>query len=67
LFLKPVTNAGGGGDESLVDDLMQLLIDLRTDARANKDFATADKIRDTVIQMGIAFEDGKDGTRWRKS
>lgn len=67
LFLKPVTNAGGGGDESLVDDLMQLLIDLRTDARANKDFATADKIRDTVTQMGIAFEDGKDGTRWRKS
>ena len=67
LFLKPVTNAGGGSDESLVDDLMQLLIDLRTDARANKDFATADKIRDTVTQMGIAFEDGKDGTRWRKS
>jgi len=67
LFLKPVTNASGGGDESLVDDLMQLLIDLRTDARANKDFATADKIRDTVTQMGIAFEDGKDGTRWRKS
>ena len=59
--------SGGGDDESLLDDLMQLLIGLRTDARDNKDFATADKIRDTVAQIGITIEDGKGGTRWRKS
>ncbi|MDT0689456.1 cysteine--tRNA ligase [Salegentibacter sp. F188] len=39
-----------------------LLIQLRAEARANKDFATSDKIRDQLQEMGIQLKDGKEGT-----
>ena len=42
--------------------VVQLLIDLRNKARANKDFATSDQIRDELIALGIQLKDGKDGT-----
>lgn len=51
-----------GGDA--LDGLMQLLIEIRQSARANKDFATADKIRDQLNELGIVIKDGKDGTTW---
>ena len=41
---------------------VELLIKLRAEARANKDFATSDKIRDELAQLGIELKDGKDGT-----
>lgn len=41
---------------------VELLIRLRAEARANKDFATSDKIRDELAQLGIELKDGKDGT-----
>ena len=41
---------------------VELLIKLRAEARANKDFATSDKIRDELIALGIQLKDGKDGT-----
>ena len=65
LFLKPPAQASGDGDEQLTDGLMQLLIELRASARANKDFATADKIRDELGALKITIEDRKDGTGWR--
>ena len=57
----------GGGDASgLVDGLMQLVIELRQDARARKDYASADKIRDALGRLGIVLEDGKGGTTWER-
>lgn len=41
---------------------IELLIQLRQDARANKDFALSDKIRDELAAKGIQLKDGKDGT-----
>ncbi|WP_324720628.1 cysteine--tRNA ligase [Salinimicrobium sp. HB62] len=41
---------------------VELLIKLRAEARANKDFATSDKIRDELIALGIQLKDGKEGT-----
>ncbi len=41
---------------------VELLIKLRAEARANKDFATSDKIRDELLELGIQLKDGKDGT-----
>ena len=38
----------------------------RNEARASKDFATADQIRDELSAVGIAIEDGSDGTRWHR-
>jgi cysteinyl-tRNA synthetase len=52
-----------GGD--LVDSLLHLLIDLRQQARQNRNWVEADAIRDRLAALGITVEDGADGTRWR--
>ena len=54
------------GDGTL-DGLMQLVIDLRQNARATKDWGTSDKIRDGLAALQIQLKDGKDGTNWSKS
>jgi cysteinyl-tRNA synthetase len=38
----------------------------RQKARAERDFAEADRIRDELAGLGISIEDGPDGTRWRR-
>ena len=62
--------AGGtewsGGDDDSLDGIMQLLIDLRQTARANKDFATSDTIRDRLSDFGVTLEDRAGGTEWSK-
>jgi cysteinyl-tRNA synthetase len=57
----------GGAGEGVVPKLMQLLIDLRAEARAKKDFATGDRIRNGLTEIGITLEDrkGGGGTDWR--
>jgi len=55
-----------GDDGGLVDGLMGLVLDLRKDARARKDFAAADRIRDALAALDVAIKDGKDGTTWTK-
>ena len=47
-----------------VDGLMKLIIDIRSQAKSNKDFATSDKIRDELGKLGISIKDSKDGTTW---
>jgi cysteinyl-tRNA synthetase len=42
--------------------VMSVLIELRKEARARKDWATSDKIRNQLIEMGIQLKDEKDGT-----
>lgn len=49
-------------DSTSLDGVVQLLINLRKEARENKDFATSDKIRDELLALGIQLKDGKDGT-----
>ncbi|MGW9687083.1 cysteine--tRNA ligase [Flagellimonas sp. 2504JD1-5] len=49
-------------DISALSGVMELLIELRNEARANKDFATSDKIRDQLTALGIQLKDGKEGT-----
>ena len=66
LFFKAPPKAGGGADD-VADELMQLIIRLRAEARANKDFATADVIRDALAEAGITLEDRKEGTTWSRS
>jgi len=65
LFRSMPARRGGIGEGAL-PKLMQLLIDLRAEARARKDFATGDKIRNALMEIGIALEDRKGGaTEWR--
>lgn len=53
------------GDAGREEGLIRLLIDLRADARANKDWATSDKVRDQLKELGIVLEDRADGTIWK--
>lgn len=53
------------GDMSLVNDLMDLIIELRKEARSEKNFALSDKIRDSLARLGITLEDGKEKTLWK--
>jgi cysteinyl-tRNA synthetase len=57
---------GMNADKGLVDQLMALLIKLRADARASKNFAIADGVRNGLTEIGITLEDRADGTIWRK-
>jgi cysteinyl-tRNA synthetase len=62
LGLLPTGDAANADRE---DSLMQLLIELRREARANKNWALSDAIRDRLVDIGIILEDGKDGTAWK--
>jgi len=52
------------GSSDAMGKVMQLVIDLRQQARENKDWATADKIRDDLAAENIVIKDGKEGTSW---
>ncbi|MDX1651429.1 MAG: cysteine--tRNA ligase [Brumimicrobium sp.] len=47
-----------------IDTLMELILDLRAEARANKDWSKADKIRDKLAEANIEVKDNKDGATW---
>jgi len=57
----------GGTDGELSADEIEALLEERKIARANRDFAAADSIRDKLSNAGIVIEDGADGARWRRS
>lgn len=60
------TKGQEGQAEGLVDDLMDLIISIRQEARAKKDWPTSDKIRDQLGTLGIIMEDTSQGVRWKK-
>ncbi len=61
-----VFNIFGEAKQELLDSEIQALIDERQAARAAKNFARSDEIRDQLTAMGIILEDTKDGVRWRR-
>jgi cysteinyl-tRNA synthetase len=52
------------GSNSAVEGLMQLVLELRQNAKNAKDFATSDKIRDELSKIGINVKDTKEGATW---
>ncbi len=60
-----LANEAGEGGETL-EEVMSVLLELRSQARARKDFAMSDTIRDLLIAKGIELKDTKDGTAWSK-
>ncbi|MBE9483767.1 MAG: cysteine--tRNA ligase [Bacteroidetes bacterium] len=52
------------GDDSLSGQLIETLLNLRREAKGNKDFNTADKIRDQLTAIGVTLKDTKEGTEW---
>jgi cysteinyl-tRNA synthetase len=58
--LESMTN----GNTRLVNQLMELVIDIRDDSRLRKDWVMADKVRDRLHEVGIELQDTPSGTNW---
>ncbi len=52
---------------SLENDLIELLIELRTKAKAEKNYALADEIRDRMASLGLILQDSKEGTKVKRA
>ena len=55
------------GEDNTVQGLMQLVLNVRAQARSQKDWTTSDKIRDVLAAVGIQVKDGKEGASWVKN
>jgi cysteinyl-tRNA synthetase len=65
IFLKPPALPGGSGaDDGTLGKVMQVVIDLRAEARKAKNFAMSDAIRDGLAATGVKLEDRAGGTEW---
>ena len=62
LGLEAVTALENNQDSERLANVVELLIELRAKARANRDFETGDKIRDELAANGIQLKDSKEGT-----
>jgi len=63
---KILVKTGKKTDEKDVAKLLDLLLELREEARKNKDWGLADNIRDDLKQIGFEIQDTADGPVWRK-
>ncbi|MFN8622061.1 MAG: hypothetical protein U0869_15125 [Chloroflexota bacterium] len=62
--LVPAGAAEAASGPAVPDPVVALLVELRAAARANKDYAMGDRIRDALTAAGIELRDGPDGTTW---
>ncbi|MEU7993180.1 cysteine--tRNA ligase [Rothia amarae] len=58
------SSASSDAEHAALDSLIQTMLVQRTDARARKDWATADQIRDALAEAGITIKDGVEGSSW---
>ena len=60
-----LNNEDGGSDNSkLSQSLMDVIIQMRNESKANKDYATSDKLRDALASIQVKIKDSKEGTSW---
>jgi cysteinyl-tRNA synthetase len=64
LGLEPMADSPTGTQNKAMTDAVELLLKLRSDAKANKDFALSDRIRNDMQAIGFVIKDGKDGATW---
>lgn len=62
LGIKPVSSES----KDYSDALVRFILELRQEARSRKDFATSDKIRDALLEIGFEIKDGKEGTTYNR-
>lgn len=63
-ILGLVSESSDASSTEITDELMDLIIQFRAAAKAERDFETADKIRNKLSELGINIKDGKDGAEW---
>ena len=54
-----------GGNSEAFGKAVDMLLEIRAQAKANKDWATSDKIRNELSDAGFEIKDGKDGSEWK--
>ena len=64
---KWAAGAGSSAADAALDQLVQAELDRRAQARKDKDFATADAVRDRLAAAGITVTDTPDGATWQLS
>ncbi len=65
LGLKDETSANNGAREEAYSKVVDMVLELRAKAKADKDWATSDKIRDALAEAGFEVKDTKDGMVWK--
>ncbi|RME64412.1 MAG: cysteine--tRNA ligase [Caldilineae bacterium] len=65
VFGLTLAQAEVAGDQVAAKPFIDLLVSVRNDLRAQKQWALADKIRDSLAELSVVLEDGPDGTTWR--
>ena len=63
-ILGLINTNDNGGENKALDKVMQMVLDIRAKAKADKDWATSDKIRDDLNEAGIIIKDTPDGAIW---
>jgi cysteinyl-tRNA synthetase len=66
-YVAPWSESGAGGsgrETEVIDALVKVVLAQRQEARARKDYAAADAIRDGLDEIGIRVEDTASGVRW---
>ena len=66
VFRAPIAKAAAA-DDGFSNDLMQLVLDLRAEARKSKNWPLSDMIRDRLTALKVVVEDRPDGVRWKRS
>ena len=51
-------------NSAIIDQLMNMILDIRQTAKNNKDWTTSDQLRDRLNEIGVEIKDGKDGVSW---
>ncbi len=64
LGFKSETASGGAEKEEALNHVVDLLLNLRIEAKKNKDWATSDKIRNSLAELGFEIKDTKEGFTW---
>jgi cysteinyl-tRNA synthetase len=65
LGIIPAADATAGSNGKRESGLIELLINMRSEARAQKNYAESDRIRDELANLGVILEDSPKGTIWR--
>lgn len=61
-----IDESSSSGDEELVSGLMDMILEVRKEAKSRKDWATSDLIRDKLNALGISIKDSKESTEWSR-
>jgi cysteinyl-tRNA synthetase len=62
LGIRNEATSGNSNTTEKLSGVVEMLIGMRNEARANKNFALSDQIRDQLLALGIQLKDGKEGT-----